>query len=133
MVTLALELAAFARRVPGMLSPAGWAAVGVLILFLAFGAWCSQRAAQGVRDRQAAETLKIERKAATGRETASDERAIDTANLNLQRKATDDALATLPDSVPSDRRVLRHCLRLPDNGAGVPECQRLAGQAPTGR
>lgn len=128
-----IALAAFVRSIPGLLPLKGWATVGVLALFLAFGAYCSQRAAQGERDRQAVQSAKVDAKAVTSRETASGERAIDTANLNLQRKATDDALATLPDAVPSDRRIARHCLRLPDGGRGVPECERFAGQAPAGR
>lgn len=47
---------AFIRRIPSMLSPRGWLAVAVLAAFLLFGAYCAHRAAEGERDRQAAET-----------------------------------------------------------------------------
>lgn len=124
---------AFLRSIHGSLSPKGWMAVGALILFLGFGTYCSHRAAQGERDRQAAASARIERQASTARETASTERLNDQAALNQQRKATDDALAPLPDAVPSDRRRARHCLRLPNGGAGIPECSRPDSQAPAGR
>jgi hypothetical protein len=127
---------AFARRVPGMLSPSGWAAVAILILFLGFGAYCAQTAAQGERDDQAAKAAKIERKASSARETASTERLGDQAALNQQRKALDDALAPLPDAVPSDRRIARHCLRLQRDGVDtsrLPECRRLNGETPPRR
>ena len=126
----------FLRAVPGMLSPRAWIAVGVLILFLGFGAYCAQKAAQGERDRQAAQTARIERKASTGRETASAERLNDQASLTQQRKANDDALDPLPDAVPSDRRRARHCLRLQRDGfdtSRFPECGGPDGQAPAGR
>lgn len=129
----ALKLAAFVRSIPGWLSAEGWLAVAFLALFLGFGAYCSHRAVQGERDRQAVETAKTEARASTARETASTERLNDQASLNLQRKATDDALAPLPDAVPSDRRVRRHCLRLPNGGAGLPECRRPSGEAQAGR
>ena len=131
-----LAALAFARRVPGMLSPRAWVAVGVLILLLAFGAYCAQKATQGERDRQAVQSARIERKGSTGRETASAERLNDQASLSNQRKATDDALDPLPDAVPSDRRRARHCLRLQRDGfdAGrFPECRRPDGQAEAGR
>lgn len=131
-----LAAVAFARRIPGMLPLRAWLAVGVLILFLGFGAYCAQRAAQGERDRQAAESARIERKASTGRETASAERLNDQASLSNQRKATDDALDPLPDAVPSDRRRARHCLRLQRDGFDTgrfPECGRFDGQAEAGR
>lgn len=124
---------AFIRRIPGMLSPKGWIAVALLAAFLLFGAYCAHRAAQGERGHQAAVTAKIEAKASSARETASSERLNDQASLNQQRKATDDALAPLPDAVPSDRRRARHCLRLPNGGADFPECRRPDGQAEAGR
>jgi hypothetical protein len=126
----------FLRRVPKMLSPKGWLAVGVLILLLGFGAYCAQRAAQGERDKQAVQSSKTEKKASSGRETAAAERLNDQSTLNQQRKATDDALAPLPDAVPSDRRIVRHCLRLQRDGVDtsrLPECSRPSGQAAPGR
>lgn len=136
MIALALKALAFLRRVPKMLSPQGWAVVGILAAFLLFGAYCAHRAAQGERDRQAVKEAKIERKASAARETASTERLNDQSTLNQQRKATDDALAPLPDAVPSDRRIARHCLRLQRDGFDLgrfPECRRSDGEAAPGR
>jgi hypothetical protein len=102
----------FLRAVPGMLSPRAWIAVGVLILFLGFGAYCAQKAAQGERDRQAAQTARIERKASTGRETAAAERLNDTLNSQAREKELSDAVSSLPDARPSDRRIALACQRL---------------------
>lgn len=127
---------AFIRRIPGILSPKGWAVVALLVAFLAFGAYCYHRAAQGERDRQAVKSARVEAKASTGRETASVERLNDQTSLNIQRKANDDALNTLPDAIPSDRRLARHCVRLQRDGidtSRLPECGRPSGQAPAGR
>lgn len=117
---------AFARRVPRMLPLKAWIVVGVVILFLGYGAYSAHKAVQGERDRQAVEQAKTERKASAARETASGERLNDQSTLNQQRKATDDALAPLPDAVPSDRRIARHCLRLQRDGidtGAFPECR----------
>jgi len=127
---------AFLRRIPGFLSPRGWAVVAILTAFLAFGTYCSHRAAQGERDRQAVKTARVEAKASTGRETASVERLNDQTSLNIQRKANDDALNPLPDAIPSDRRRARHCLRLQRDGidtSRLPECSGPSGQASAGR
>lgn len=121
---------AFIRRIPSMLSPRGWAVVAILTAFLAFGAYCSHRAAQGERDRQAVKSARVEAKASTGRETASVERLNDQTSLDIQRKANDDALNPLPDAIPSDRRRARHCLRLQRDGidtSRLPECGGPSG------
>lgn len=129
-----MTLLALARRVPGLLPLKAWIAVGVLVLFLGFGGYCAQKAVQGERDRQAAEQAKTERRASAARETASSERLNDQTTLDQQRKLTDDALAPLPDAVPSDRRRLRHCLRLQRDriNTSFPECSRLNSQAASG-
>lgn len=132
MTVLTLKALAFLRSI----SPRAWAVIFLLTAFLAFGAFCSQRAAQGERDRQEAQSARTERKASTGRENASAERLNDQSNLNRQRKATDDALSSLPDAVPSDRRVARHCLRLQRDGIDTgrfPECRGPDRQAEAGR
>lgn len=115
-MTWFISAIAFARRVPGFLTPAGWAAVAVLILFLAFGAWCAAGAAEGERDRQATEAARIERKGSTGRETAAGERAIDTTTINARERERHDATASLPDTRPSDRRIARACVQLRQQG-----------------
>jgi hypothetical protein len=107
---------AFVRRIPSMLSPKGWLAVAVLAAFLLFGAYCAHGAAEGERDRQAAETRRAEGKASTGRETASAERLNDALSNNAAREELTDALDQLPDAVPSDRRVRLACERLRRQG-----------------
>lgn len=117
----------FLRRVPGMLSPKGWLAVGVLILFLGFGAYCAQRAAQGERDKQAAAAAQIERKASAARETASTERLNDTLTIQGRQKERDHAAEALPDSAPDDRELRRRCRQLRDAGRSLPVCAGLGG------
>jgi len=117
----------FLRRVPKMLSPNGWIAVGVLILFLGFGAYCAQKAAQGERDRQATEQAETEKKASAARETASTERLNDTLTTIGRQKERDDAAEALPDSRPDDRELRRRCRQLRDAGRSVPACAGLAG------
>lgn len=116
MIPTLLKALTFARRIPSMLSPTGWAVVGVLALFLAFGAYCYHRGAQGERDRQAAQVLKVERKASAGRETASDERLNDTLTTQAREKELSDAVSSLPDARPSARRVALACERLRQQG-----------------
>ena len=53
---------AFVRRITGMLSLKGWLAVALLTAFLLFGAYCAHRAAEGERERQAAEAFAIANK-----------------------------------------------------------------------
>lgn len=127
---------ALALRIARTFPPRTWLLFAVLAAFLIFGGYCAQRGAEGVRDRQAVKAAKDERKASSGRETASSERLHDQSTLNTQRKAQTDALSPLPDAVPSDRRVVRHCLRMQRDGIDTgrfPECGRLGGQASAGR
>ena len=129
-------LIALALRIGRAFPPRTWLLFAALAAFLIFGGYCAHRGAEAVRDREAAKVAKAERKASTGRETASGERLNDQSTLNTQRKANDDALSPLPDAVPSDRRVVRHCLRMQRDGIDTgrfPECSRLGGQASAGR
>lgn len=127
-----LSALVFLRRVPAMLSPKGWMAVGVLILFLSFGAYCAQKAAQGERDRQAAGQAKIERKASAARETASTERLNDTLTIQGRQKDRDHAAEALPDSPPDDRELRRRCRQLRDDGRILPACAGLDGPVQAG-
>ena len=113
---------AFVRRIPSMLSPKGWIAVAVLAAFLLFGAYCAHRAAEGERDRQAAEVHKIEVKASSARETAADERLNDTTIIQDRQKERDNAAQALPDSVPDARELQRRCRQLRDNGIEPAAC-----------
>lgn len=107
---------AFARRIPSMLSPKGWLIIALLAAFLLFGAYCAHRAAEGERDRQAAETRRAEEKAARARETAADERLTDTTIINAREKELSDAVNSLPDARPSPRRLALACERLRQQG-----------------
>ena len=111
---------AFVRRIPSMLSPQGWLAVALLAAFLLFGAYCAHRAAEGERDRQAAEAHKIEAKASSARETAADERLNDSTIINAREKELSDAVNSLPDARPSARRVALACERLRQQGSRLP-------------
>ena len=114
---------AFARRIPSMLSPKGWLIVAVLAAFLLFGACCAHRAAEGERNRQAAETRRTEEKASSARETAADERLNDTTIINAREKELSDAVNSLPDARPSPRRLALACERLRQQGSRLPaEC-----------
>lgn len=113
---------AFARRIPAMLSPKGWIAVALLAAFLLFGAYCAHRAAEGERDRQAAETRRTEEKASSARETAADERLNDTLTIQDRQKERDHAAEALPDSVPDDRELQRRCRQLRDEGIQPAAC-----------
>lgn len=119
---------AFARRIPSMLSPKGWIAAAVLAAFLLFGAYCAHRAAEGERDRLAAETQRTAEKASSGRETAADEDLADTLTIQQRLQERDHAAEALPDSRPDDRELRRRCRQLRDAGRGdVPACRGLEG------
>ena len=107
---------AFARRIPSMLSPKGWLSVAILAAFLLFGAYCAHRAAEGERDRQAAETRRTEEKASSARETSADERLNDTTIIHAREKELSDAVNSLPDARPSPRRLALACERLRQQG-----------------
>ncbi|WP_453977312.1 hypothetical protein [Brevundimonas sp. Marseille-Q4549] len=107
---------AFLRSIPRLLSPTGWLILAIIAAFVLTGAYCSHRGAQGERDRQATETQKTEAKAASARETAAGERAIETPIINARQKDYSDAVNSLPDAVPSARRVRLACERLRHQG-----------------
>lgn len=107
---------AFLRSVPRMLSPTGWLILAIIAAFVLTGAYCSHRGAQGERDRQAVETHETEAKAASARETAAGERAVETPIINAREKDLSDAVNSLPDAVPSARRVRLACERLRQQG-----------------
>lgn len=98
------------------LTPTAWITIGVLAAFLLFGGYCAHRAAQGERDRQAAQAHEIEAKASSARETAAGERLNDTTIINAREKELSDAVNSLPDARPSPRRVALACERLRQQG-----------------
>lgn len=119
----ALTILSFARRVPKMLSPKGWAVVALLAAVLCFGAYCAHRAAQGEQDRQAAEQAETERKASAARETASTERLNDTLTIQGRQKERDHAAQALPDGAPDARELQRRCRQLRDAGRVPAACR----------
>ena len=107
---------AFLRSIPRLLSPTGWLIVGIIAAFVLTGAYCSHKGAQSERDRQAAQTQKTEAKASGARETAAREASVETPIINARKKDLSDAVNSLPDAVPSARRVRLACERLRHQG-----------------
>jgi hypothetical protein len=107
---------AFLRSIPRLLNPTGWLIVAIIVAFVLTGAYCSHRGAQGERDRQAVETQKTEAKASSARETAAVEASVETPIINARQKDYSDAVNSLPDAVPSARRVRLACERLRHQG-----------------
>lgn len=121
---------AFLRSVPRLLSPTGWLIVAIIAAFVLTGAYCSHRGAQSERDRQAVQTQKTEAKASGARETEAVEASVETPIINAREKDLFDAVNSLPDAVPSARRVRLACERLRHQGAAqrlLPEPCRSAG------
>ena len=121
---------AFLRSIPRMLSPTGWLIVAIIAAFVLTGAYCSRRGAQGERDRQAAQIQKTQAKAASARETAAREASVETPIINARQKDYSDAVNSLPDAVPSARRVRLACERLRHQGTAerlLPEPCRSGG------
>ena len=123
------------------LSPHAWAAVAggvvasVFILIVVILSWGQSRyvagveAADAARQRANAEALTVDR-AATAK--AADERLSDARTTSILKEDLTDAVSSLPDARPSDRRVALNCERLRQQGtdpATVPACVRLADRA----
>lgn len=121
---------AFLRSIPRLLKPTGWLVLAIIAAFALTGAYCSHRGAQGERDRQAAQTQKTETKASSARETAAGEASVETPIINAREKDLSDAVNSLPDAIPSARRVRLACERLRHQGTAerlLPEPCRSAG------
>lgn len=98
------------------MTPRAWLVVGLLTAFLAVGGYCAARATFKERGRNetavAKADLKTERRNAAAHTAAADERLADErSNADLERKLND-AVSTLPDARPSDRRRALACQRL---------------------
>lgn len=114
-------------RIWRFFSPTTRLIIAILAAFLIFGAYCSHRAAESERDRQASAEAKIERKAAGARETAASERATETDTINNREKDLSNAVQSLPDAAPSRRRLALACDRLRQQGSDLPADCRPAG------
>lgn len=107
---------AFALSIWRALTPTGWLIVAIIAALVLTGAYCSHRGAQVERDRQAVQAQKIEAKASSARETAAVEASVETPIINAREKDFSDAVNSLPDAVPSARRVRLACERLRHQG-----------------
>lgn len=116
----------FLQRIARSIPPTGWIIMAVIAAFLLSLGYCSHRAVQAERARQAVEAAKTERRASSARETASVERLNDTLTIQDRQKERDHAAQALPDGVPDDREFRRRCRQLRDAGRSLPACDRLA-------
>ncbi|GEM_PF-2421107 len=107
---------ALLRSIPRILTPTGWLIVAIIAAFVLTGVYCSYSGAQDERNRQAAQTQKVEAKASGARETAAVERQTETPIINAREKDLSDAVNSLPDAAPSARRVRLACERLRHQG-----------------
>lgn len=99
---------------------AGWAVVAVCFLLLFVLGWCAVTAPGRERAKQdaaaAAANARAQAVDAKARDQAADERLTDLkANTQLEKELTD-AVSSLPDARPSDRRVALACQRLRHQG-----------------
>lgn len=104
------------------LSQTWWRAlIGATLMFgpaFLLGQCSGQRSAEAKYDAARAianvETLKID---GASKEAAANERSVDDALINEHKKDLTDAVAELPDALPSARRVALACARLRAQGA----------------
>lgn len=123
MTALALKALAFLRSI----SPRAWAVIGLLTAFLIFGAYCSQRAAQGERDRQAARQAEQNVRVAKAGSQAVSDAARETITINQRQQERDREAEAIPDSVPDERELRRRCRQLRDAGRDLPACRAFGG------
>lgn len=124
-----LTALAFIQRIARALTPTAWLTLAVLAAFLIFGAYCSHRGADAVRDRHAADRAKVEAKASSARETGASEALTDTTTITNRKMERDHAAEALPDGLPDDRELRRRCRQLRDAGRSLPACRGLEGSA----
>lgn len=122
------------REVLRTFNAAGWAVVAVCVLLILSLGWCAVTAPGRERAKQDAAAAAANSKAlsvdAKARDQAADERLTDLkTNTQLEKELTD-AVSSLPDARPSDRRVALACQRLRHQGtreADLPPVCRPAG------
>lgn len=108
--------------------------LGIALIAVALLAYVYAKGVSRERDRQeaaqavaVAEALKLDGRA---KEAAAGERLADAQQVATVKEELTDAVANLPDAVPSARRVALACERLRQQGAdlsGVPACFRPGG------
>ena len=107
------------------LSPRAWLIVGLLAAFVAVGGYCATRATFKERGRNEAAVatadLKSERRNSAAHTAAADERLTDERKTTALGRTLNDAVATLPDARPSDRRRALACQRLRNDPDADPD------------
>lgn len=113
---------------------AGWAVVAVCVLMLFVLGWCAVTGPGRERAKQdaaaAAANARAQAVDAKARDQASDERLTDLKTNTQLNKELTDAVSSLPDARPSDRRVALACQRLRHQGtreADLPPVCRPGG------
>jgi hypothetical protein len=124
-----LTVLALIQRIGRALTPTAWLALAILAAFLIFGAYCSHKGAEGVRDRQATKDAKVAAKASSAREAGANEALTETTTITNRKMERDHAAEALPDSLPDDRELRRRCRQLHDAGRSLPACRGLEGPA----
>lgn len=111
-----------------------WAIVAICILMLFGLGWCAVTAPGRERSKLdtavTAANAKAQATDAKARDLASDERLNDQKTNHQTEKELTDAVSSLPDARPSDRRVALACQRLRHQGtrsADLPSVCRPAG------
>lgn len=117
-----------------ILPATSWAIVAVCVLLILSLGWCAVTAPGRERAKlDTAVTAANAKAQATGAKTheqASDERLNDLKTNTQSEKELTDAVSSLPDARPSDRRVALACQRLRHQGtrpADLPSVCRHAG------
>lgn len=120
----------------GMTATSGALIVLLTLCLLLFG-WCTYDASRGRRDddaRVAANARAADRNTGAVSQ-AADQRVADTLNTATHKQELSDAVAQLPDAVPSARRVALACERLRQQGTrdtDLPTVCRPEGAAKAG-
>lgn len=115
------------------ISPKAWAVIAMGAAALILAVWLFQAGRGAEREDVADKTAKVEARAATGRETAATERAIDTAATAEKLEQWNHDAEQTPDAPPDDRELRRRCRQLWDVGQrGLAACRRFEAEAQAG-
>lgn len=96
----------------------GWLTVVLLLVaILVLGRCAFDANREAARQRQEANAARLDSRA---KETAGGERLNDTLIINTREKELTDAVSSLPDARPSDRRRALACERLRQQGDALP-------------
>lgn len=109
-------LRAFARTFPLKV----WLLIGGVLCVLAFGGHCAHEAREAEQARQAEKTAKVVTRNTETHGQAADERLTDERSNTQAEKELANAVASLPDALPSDRRLALACGRLRRQGSDLP-------------